>query len=42
MKKCGMTYEGTLRQRLYNKGRYVDVGLCSILKSEYASRTNFD
>lgn len=42
MKKCGMTYEGTLRQRLYNKGRYVDVGLCSILKSEYVSRTNFD
>ena len=42
MKKCGMTYEGTLRQRLYNKGRYVDVGLCSILKSEYVSHANFD
>lgn len=37
MKKCGMTYEGTLRQRLYNKGRYVDVGLCSILRNEYKS-----
>ena len=42
MKKCGMTYEGTLRQRLCNKGRYVDVGLCSILKSEYCSRINSD
>ena len=38
MKKCGMQYEGTLRQRLYNKGAYVDVALYSILRSEYRSR----
>ena len=27
MEKCGMVKEGVLRQRLYNKGRYVDVAL---------------
>ena len=35
MRKCGMRHEGTLRQRLYNKGRYVDVELYAILRSEY-------
>ena len=35
MEKCGMTKEGVLRQRLYNKGRYVDVALYAILKSDY-------
>lgn len=35
MRKCGMTHEGTLRSRLYNKGRYVDVELYSILRQEY-------
>lgn len=35
MRKCGMTREGTLRSRLYNKGRYVDVELYSILRQEY-------
>ena len=34
MEKCGMTREGVLRQRLYNKGKYVDVALYSILKSD--------
>ncbi|MBQ8094715.1 MAG: GNAT family N-acetyltransferase [Clostridia bacterium] len=34
MEKCGMHKEGILRQRLYNKGRYVDVSLYSILKSD--------
>ena len=38
MRKCGMTKEGTLRSRLYNKGRYVDVDLYSILRKEYMSR----
>lgn len=38
MRKCGMTKEGTLRGRLYNKGRYVDVDLYSILREDYASR----
>ncbi len=39
MRKCGMQHEGTLRSRLYNKGRYVDVELYSILRKEYLSRT---
>ncbi len=38
MRKCGMRMEGTLRGRLYNKGRYVDVNLYSILREEYFSR----
>ena len=35
MEKCGMVREGVLRQRLYNKGQYVDVALYAILKSDY-------
>ena len=35
MRKCGMTKEGTLRQRLLNKGKFVDVDLYSILRKEY-------
>ena len=35
MRKCGMTHEGTLRQRLYNKGKYVDVELYAILKQDH-------
>ena len=35
MKKCGMLREGTLRQRLRNKGRYVDVALYAILRDDY-------
>ena len=38
MKKCGMRYEGTLRERLRNKGRYVDVALYAILRSDYAAQ----
>ena len=35
MRKCGMVKEGTLRQRLLNKGKFVDVDLYSILRKEY-------
>lgn len=35
MLKCGMRKEGELRQRLYNKGRYVDVALYAILREDY-------
>jgi len=38
MKKCGMLYEGTLRQRLRNKGRYVDVALYAMLRDDYGAR----
>jgi RimJ/RimL family protein N-acetyltransferase len=34
MLKVGMRYEGTLRGRLYNKGRYVDVALYSMLRED--------
>ena len=34
MEKCGMKKEGLLRERLYNKGRFVDVSLYSILKKD--------
>lgn len=35
MRKCGMVKEGTLRQRLMNKGRFVDVDLYAILRRDY-------
>ena len=35
MEKCGMHKEGELRQRLYNKGKYVDVALYAILREDY-------
>ena len=38
MRKCGMRKEGTLRGRLLNKGKYVDVDLYAILREDYASR----
>ena len=33
-----MSFEGRLRQRIYNKGRFADVDLYSILRQEYMSR----
>ena len=35
MLKCGMRQEGVLRQRLRNKGHYVDVALYAILRDEW-------
>lgn len=34
MEKCGLRREGVLRQRLYNKGRFVDVALYAILRAD--------
>ena len=34
MAHVGMQYEGTLRQRVKNKGKFVDVALCAILRSD--------
>lgn len=34
MQHAGMQYEGRLRQRLMNKGKYVDVALYAILQSD--------
>ncbi len=35
MRHAGMKHEGLLRQRIYNKGRFVDVELYAILRDEY-------
>lgn len=35
MEKCGMTFEGVLRENLLIKGKYRDIGVCAILLSEY-------
>ena len=35
MEKCGMRKEGVLRQRLYNKGKFVDVALYAIVRSDW-------
>ena len=40
MRKCGMVQEGILRQRLCNKGRYVDVALYAILRDDPRVRPN--
>lgn len=35
MEKCGMTFEGVLRQSVFAKDGYVDVGVCAILKQDH-------
>ena len=42
MEKCGMRREGVLRQRLYNKGKFVDVALWAILRGDYEARRSPD
>ena len=37
MEKAGMKYEGTLREKVYMKGKYVNMKFYSILKSEFES-----
>lgn len=37
MEKVGMKYEGTLRSSMLIKGEYKNIGICSILRSEYYS-----
>ena len=39
MEKAGMTFEGVLRDAMLVKGAYVNVGICSILRSEWQKRT---
>lgn len=35
MRKSGMQFEGTLRQKLWNKGKFVDVHMYAIVKDDY-------
>ena len=37
MEKNGMIFEGILRQSMYIKGDYRNVGVCSLLRREYYS-----
>lgn len=37
MQKCGMRYEGTLRDSLYVKGRFCTIVMYSVLEEEYAA-----
>ena len=38
MQKCGFRREGILRNRMINKGEYVDVVLYAILRSDWMER----
>lgn len=38
MEKCGMTFEGVRRSSMFIKGDYRDIGICSIISSEYMER----
>ncbi len=40
MEKCGMVFEGVRREGMLIKGRYRNVGVCSILKGEYLNGKN--
>ncbi len=35
MEKCGMTFEGVLRSKMFIKGEFRNIGISSILSSEY-------
>ncbi len=39
MEKNGMTFEGVRREGMLIKGKYRDIGICSLLRSEYDDRT---
>jgi ribosomal-protein-alanine N-acetyltransferase len=38
MEKVGMTFEGVLREGMLIKGNYQNIGICSILQSEWKNR----
>ena len=40
MEKVGMRFEGVMREGMLVKGKYVDVGICSILRSEWLDEKN--
>jgi len=40
MQHAHMQHEGTLRQRVYNKGRFVDVELYAILRKDYLAASS--
>ena len=40
MKKCGMQFEGIRRSSMIVKGRYTDIGVCSIISTDYFLNKN--
>ena len=40
MEKLGMTYEGTIREGMFVKNRFISVEVCSILKKEFYDKTS--
>ncbi len=38
MEKVGMTFEGIIREGMFVKGNYVNVGVCSVLASEWKEK----
>ena len=42
MEKNGMTFEGVRREGMLIKGVYRDIGICSILKSEYMNKHSLE
>ena len=38
MEKCGMTFEGILRQYMFIKGRYRNIGICAVTKDRFPFR----
>ncbi len=38
MEKCGMTYEGILRESVFAKDSYKDVGVCAILRKDFSPK----
>ncbi len=38
MEKCGMKKEGILRRKFYNKGKFIDVEMWSILSDEFSEK----
>ena len=38
MEKCGMVFEGVRREGMLIKGKYRNIGVCSILKNEFVTK----
>lgn len=41
MEKCGMHYEGTMREKYYNKGEFVDISTYGLTRREFLRSAQF-
>lgn len=39
MEKCGMTYEGLMRQHILKWGQFLDLGFCAITRADYQNQS---